>query len=69
MAKARAHDSRPVEDEVRKEMASHGVGVFEIEKRANGEWRTVRSKYNRRITAQTPMDIAGPARGSNLLKT
>ncbi len=64
-----ADGSRPVEDEVRKEMASHGVGVFEIEKRANGEWRTVRSKYNRRITAQTPMDIAGPARGSSLLKT
>ncbi|MBB6094516.1 hypothetical protein HNQ60_003403 [Povalibacter uvarum] len=64
-----ADGSRPVEDEVRKEIASHGVGVFEIEKRANGEWRTVRSKYNRRITAQTPMDIAGPARGSDLLKT
>ena len=61
--------SRPVEDEVRKEVASHGVGVFEIEKRRDGKWRTARSKFNRRITPQTPMEIAGPARGSDLLKT
>lgn len=64
-----ADGSRPVEDEVRKEVASHGVGVFEIGKRQNGQWRTVRSKYNRRITPQTRMEIAGPARGSDLLKT
>lgn len=63
-----ADGSRPVEDEVRKEMASHGVGIVELEKH-QGTWRVAKSKLNRRITAQTPMEIAGPARGSNLLKT
>ena len=61
--------SRPVEDEVRKEVASHGVSVIEISQRRDGEWRTVRSRLNRRITAGTPMEITGPARGSDLLKT
>jgi uncharacterized protein len=64
-----ADGSRPIEDEVRKEVASHGVSVIEIAKKHNGEWKTVRSKLNRRITAGTPMEITGPARGSSLLKT
>jgi uncharacterized protein len=61
--------SRPVADEVRKELASHGVGVVELAKHRRGEWRVVRGKLNRRITAQTPMELTGPARGSDLLKT
>ena len=64
-----ADGSRPVEDEVRKEVASHGVGIVEIARLRNGEWKPVRSKLNRRITAQTPMEITGPARGCDLLKT
>lgn len=60
--------SRPIEDEVRKEVASHGVGVAEIV-RHRGAWKTLRSRLNRRITAQTPMDLSGPARGSDLLRT
>jgi secreted PhoX family phosphatase len=63
-----ADGSRPVEDEVRKEVASHGVSVLELKKR-QGEWRVVKSKLNRRITAQTLMEIRGPARGSALLQT
>jgi secreted PhoX family phosphatase len=64
-----ADGSRPVEDEVRKEIASHGVGIVEIAKNRRGEWKVQKSKLNRRITAETPMDITGPARGSNLLRT
>lgn len=64
-----ADGSRPVEDEVRKEMASHGVGIVELKKSRHGEWRVARGPYNRRITAQTPMEISGPARGSDLLRT
>lgn len=64
-----ADGSRPVEDEVRKELASHGVGIVEIAKHRGGQWKVVKSKLNRRITAQTPMEIAGPARGSDLLRT
>jgi uncharacterized protein len=64
-----ADGSRPVEDEVRKEVASHGISVVELAKYRNGDWKPVNSKLNRRITAQTPMEISGPARGSDLLKT
>jgi secreted PhoX family phosphatase len=57
-------------DEVRKEVAAHGVSIAEIKKNATtGEWELVRGRYNRRITAGTPMDIRGPVRGSDLVKT
>jgi hypothetical protein len=59
---------RTIEDEVRKEVAAHGVSVIEIEK-SGGAWSIVRGGLNRRITAGTPMEITGPARGSDLLKT
>jgi len=56
-------------DDVRKGKASHGISVVEISD-ASGEWRIVKdSRYNRRITADTPMEITGPARGHDLLKT
>ena len=56
-------------DDVRKAKAAHGVSVFEIE-RAGGRWRIVKdSEYNRKITADTPIEITGPARGHGLMKT
>lgn len=64
-------DSRLPEnaDDVRKGKAAHGVSVAEIEEK-DGRWQIVRdSKFNRRITADTPMEITGPARGHDLLKT
>ncbi len=54
--------NRPADD-VRKEIAAHGVSVFEVEKNAAGEWGIVRGPNNRRITGSTLMDITGPARG------
>jgi secreted PhoX family phosphatase len=60
--------NRPADD-VRKEIAAHGVAVFEIEKLANGDWAIVRGPYNRRITAGTPMEITGPARGNAKMVT
>lgn len=59
--------TRPT-DEVRKEIAAHGISVIEVKKR-KGTWEVVPGKYNRRVTAGTPMEICGPARGSDLLKT
>jgi uncharacterized protein len=55
-------------DEVRKEIAAHGISVVEI-KKSNGTWSLVPGQYNRRVTAGTPMEIRGPVRGSDLVKT
>ncbi len=60
---------RTVPDEVRKEIAAHGVSVVHIRKELSGDWSVVRSRYNRRITAGTPMELTGPVRGSDLVKT
>lgn len=56
-------------DDVRKGKAGHGVTVCELMQH-EGTWSIVRdSPFNRRITADTPMEITGPARGHKLLKT
>ncbi|AOE85010.1 PhoX family protein [Pseudomonas sp. TCU-HL1] len=60
---------RVIAEEVRKEINAHGVSVVEIRRNVNGEWEVVPSRRNRRITAATPMKIAGPARGHKLLQT
>ncbi|MDL0432173.1 PhoX family phosphatase [Marinobacter sp. TBZ242] len=60
---------RPV-DEVRKEVAAHGVSVIHIKRDSNGTWDVVfGSPFNRRITGNTEMDIRGPARGYSKLVT
>jgi uncharacterized protein len=56
-------------DKVRKSQAAHGVSVIEIEL-VDGAWQVVRpSRYARRITGYTPIDISGPAAGHALLQT
>lgn len=59
---------RPVE-QVKKEMAAHGVAVVAVKRDDQGLWQTVRSPVNRRITPMTPMQMAGPAAGHPLLHT
>lgn len=60
---------RPAE-QAHKEIAAHGVSVVHIEKNAQGEWVIVNnSPFNRRITANTPIEIAGPVRGNSKLIT
>ena len=54
---------------VAKAIAASGVSVIEVERTTSG-WRVVRpSRYARRITADTPCAIGGPAAGSDLMKT
>jgi len=61
---------RTIADEVRKEINAHGVSVVEIRRTPDGDWEVVEnSKFGRRITAATPMEIQGPARGHALLST
>jgi secreted PhoX family phosphatase len=55
-------------DDVRKEIAAHGVSVVEVE-RVENRWQVVRGMFNRRITGATPMEITGPARGNAKLRT
>ncbi|MGH8032900.1 MAG: PhoX family protein [Luteimonas sp.] len=55
-------------DQVRKEIAGHGVSIAEVRKQS-GVWGPVTSTYNRRITGATPMTVSGPARGHAKLQT
>jgi secreted PhoX family phosphatase len=56
-------------DKTKKSLAAHGVGIIEVRKR-HGKWTVVRpSFFARRITGYTPIRIAGPAAGHDLLKT
>ncbi|KAF0811975.1 hypothetical protein IGB42_03517 [Andreprevotia sp. IGB-42] len=56
-------------DKQKKAMAAHGVSVIEVEQ-IDGKWNVVRpSKYARRVTADTPIALSGPAAGHALLKT
>ena len=52
------------------EMAAHGGSVIEIVRDRSGKWSVVpSSKYARRITLDTPMDLTGPAAGHDRMKT
>ena len=56
-------------EKVRKSKNAHGLGVFEAGFDGKN-WRTVKdSKYGRRITADTPFRISGPAAGHAWMKT
>ena len=61
--------ARPA-DEVRTEINAHGVTIVRISKDANGSWGVADdTSYNRRITTDTPMDLAGPVAGSDFVVT
>ncbi|BBR55524.1 MULTISPECIES: PhoX family protein [Pseudomonas] len=63
-----ANGKRPAE-EVRKEINAHGAGVVRLRK-LNGRWQVVdNDPLNRRFTTASLMEIAGPLRGSEHVKT
>jgi secreted PhoX family phosphatase len=49
--------------------AAHGVTVMQLYRDSDGWSRELSARENRRITANTPMDIHGPARGHALMRT
>ena len=64
----RAKEPRSADD-VRKGKAGHGVTIAEIAL-SGGRWSIVKGgRLNRRITADTPMQITGPAAGHGLMQT
>jgi secreted PhoX family phosphatase len=57
------------ERQARTSMAAHGGSIVEV-LRTGERWQVVAgSRYARRITASTPMDVTGPAAGHALLRT
>jgi uncharacterized protein len=56
-------------EEVKKTQAVQGISMIEVAETDAG-WSIVKdSEFNRRITQNTPMTLAGPAAGHDLLKT
>lgn len=57
-------------EQVHKELAAHGVSVAHIRQRPNRQWELVQnSRYNRRITGTTLMELTGPVRGHSKVAT
>jgi secreted PhoX family phosphatase len=61
--------SQLTREQVEIQMAAIGFSIVEIAKEGN-RWRVVEdSRYNRRISANSPMRISGPAAGSPRMRT
>ncbi|MGE2835508.1 PhoX family protein [Mycobacterium sp. SMC-4] len=58
----------PTREQFEVEIAAVGMGVVEVERRRDG-LAPVLGPLNRRITADSPMLLTGPAAGSDLVKT
>ncbi|MGH1483016.1 MAG: PhoX family protein, partial [Geminicoccales bacterium] len=57
------------DDDINKGKNAHGLTAAEL-KEVDGKWQIVKdSPYNRRFTPDEPMDITGPARGHDMMKT
>jgi secreted PhoX family phosphatase len=55
---------------VAKAQAAHGIAVIEVATDAQGRWHQVLpSRHARRITANTPFELRGPAAGHPLMRT
>jgi secreted PhoX family phosphatase len=63
-------DDNPTRDQFQIAVAAHGLSMVEVQSPSGTSRLTpVMGRYNRRITADTPITITGPAAGRPLLKT
>ncbi|HMO16342.1 MAG TPA: PhoX family phosphatase [Pirellulaceae bacterium] len=53
--------SAMLEEKVRKSQAAHGISIVEIARQADQTWKVIDSPRARRLTANTPLRISGPA--------
>jgi secreted PhoX family phosphatase len=61
---------KPTREQVEIDLAAHGASVVEVRRDRGGRVTCAGdSGFHRRITAETPMELAGPAAGHALLKT
>ncbi|HET6408885.1 MAG TPA: PhoX family phosphatase [Chthoniobacteraceae bacterium] len=59
----------PTRDQVDAGLAAHGMSFVEIALR-DDEWQVIKSsRYNRRLTGDTLMEVTGPARGNAQMRT
>ena len=58
----------PTREQFDVEIAAIGMGVVEVERTPEG-LKPVMGRYNRRVTADTPITLTGPAAGTDFVKT
>src|SRR5690606_7989409 len=63
--------NNPTAEQVLVDIMAHGGSIVHVRRpRRSAHFEVVRpSRYNRRITGTTPMEITGPARGHELMRT
>jgi secreted PhoX family phosphatase len=60
----------PTQDQVETEIEAHGFSIVELVQDFSGRWTfNINSRFNRRATGSTPMEITGPLRGHAMMQT